>query len=114
MALSATAANTDANGRAQINVTAGSNTGAATVTASVSGNAGVGTQVFNLTVLPAAPTLTAANFVNGADLQGNSLSPCSLGAIQAPLGTLGATGSAPTLPGFPLSSSSVKLTIGSL
>ncbi len=108
--LSATTVNTDANGRAQVNVTAGTSTGSATVTATVSGN----TQTFSLTVLPAAPPITAANFVNGADLQANSLSPCSLGAVQATAGTLGATGSAPTFPGIPLSVTNVRLTVGNL
>jgi uncharacterized protein (TIGR03437 family) len=110
--LSATTVNTDANGRAQVNVTAGTVTGATTVTATVAGNTGVGTQTFSLTVLPQAPTLTSANFVNGADQQVNSLSPCSIGAILTAPGTLGATGAIPMLPGFPIPGSTIKLTIG--
>ncbi len=110
--LSANSATTNNNGQAQVTATAGSVTGPATVTATVAGNTGVGTQTFNLTVLPQAPSVVSGYFVNGADWSANSLSPCSIGAIQTNTGLLGATGAVPTLPGFPISTNTVKITIG--
>ena len=50
-----------------------------TVTATAAGF----TQTFNLTVSPPGPTLTANSFVNAADQQIGSLSPCSLATINA-------------------------------
>jgi uncharacterized protein (TIGR03437 family) len=105
VSLSATTATTDSNGRAQVNVTALNAQGAATVVASV---AGVGSQTFSLAVTPPAPTITAGNFVNGADLQPNSLSPCGLGALVS-AGTLGATSAASTFPGLPVTSTNVSI-----
>jgi uncharacterized protein (TIGR03437 family) len=111
--LSSTTATTDANGNAQINVTAGSATGAATVTASVPGQA---SQTFSLTVTstPVAPVVSASNFVNGADLQANSLSPCGIGALVTTAGALGVTAVGPTFPGLPVPNTNVKLTIGNV
>jgi uncharacterized protein (TIGR03437 family) len=88
--LSTTSVNTDSTGQAQVTVTAGSSSGSVTVTASASG---VGSQTFNLTVAPAGPTLAANGFMNAADFQRGSLSPCSLA-------TLFATGIAPGLQGM--------------
>lgn len=74
-------ATTNATGVAQVNVTAGTTPGAVTVTATV---AGFSTPVsFNLTVSPPGPTLTAAGFINGADLQRSAIAPCGLGTIVA-------------------------------
>ena len=77
--LSANSATTNASGIAQVTATAGATPGNATVTATV-GSASV---TFNLVVVPQGPSITASNFVNGADLQRGSISPCSLGAIMA-------------------------------
>jgi uncharacterized protein (TIGR03437 family) len=81
--LSSSTVNTDANGRAQVSVTAGGTAGAVTVTATVGGY----TQSFSLTVSPAVPpgpTLTASSFYNGADFKAGSISPCSIATIIAP------------------------------
>jgi len=59
--LSTSSPTTDATGTAQVTVTAGSNPGAVTVTATV----GTLTQVFNLTVLPAGPTPTGMTKASG-------------------------------------------------
>lgn len=72
--------NTGNNGQAQVSVQATSTPGNVTVTAS----AGSFTQTFSLTVSPAGPTLSASSFVNAADFQVGSLSPCSLATIIAP------------------------------
>ena len=77
--LSAVTATTDLKGQAQVAVTAGSTPGTAAVTATLAGSLPAVT--FNLTVLPAGPILTASNFVNAADWQAGSLSPCSLAAV---------------------------------
>ena len=79
--LSASSAITDSNGRAQVNVQAGSAAGAVTVTASV-GN--VTPVTFNLTVAPPGPQLTANSFFNGADFQKGSISPCGIATAIAP------------------------------
>jgi uncharacterized protein (TIGR03437 family) len=78
--ISAASATTNAAGRAQINVTAGSTAGAVTVTAS----AGAFNQSFSLTVIPPGPSLTANGFLNGADFQVGSISPCSIATITGP------------------------------
>ena len=109
VSLSATSATTDSNGHAQVNVTAGSVLGPATVTATI---AGVGTLTFQLTVSPPAPLITAGNFLNGADLQPNSLSPCGLGALVA--GSLGAASVGPAFPGLPLPNSNVNITFSNI
>jgi uncharacterized protein (TIGR03437 family) len=111
--LSSTSASTDASGRAQVTATAGTVTGPASVTASIASATGVGNQTFSLTVLPPAPVITAANFVNGADQQPNSLSPCSLGSIVAGGGALGIANASPTFPGQPVSTAA-RLTINNV
>jgi uncharacterized protein (TIGR03437 family) len=75
--LSSSSAATNSAGRAQVNVTAGATQGNVVVTAA----AGAFTQSFNLTVIPPGPSLTANGFVNGADFQRGSLSPCSIATI---------------------------------
>jgi uncharacterized protein (TIGR03437 family) len=77
--LSATQQSTGSNGRAQVTVTAPATAGTVIVTATAAGF----TQTFNLTVSPPGPTLTANSFVNAADQQVGSLSPCSLATINA-------------------------------
>jgi uncharacterized protein (TIGR03437 family) len=75
--LSATSTTTNSNGVALVTATAGLTPGTATVTASI----GTFSQAFTLNVLPPGPNLTAASFLNGADGQVGSLSPCSIAAI---------------------------------
>jgi uncharacterized protein (TIGR03437 family) len=70
-------ANTGANGQAQTSVTAGGTAGAVTVTASVTGGF---TTVFNLSVIPAGPTISATSFVNAASSVAG-LVPCGLGTV---------------------------------
>ena len=113
VSLSSTSATTDSNGRAQVNVTALGSPGPASVSASISG---ASAQVFSLTVAstPPPPTITAANFVNGADLQPNSLSPCSLGALVTPAGALPITSTAPTFPGLPVTNTNVTITFSNI
>jgi uncharacterized protein (TIGR03437 family) len=77
--LSATSATTNSAGRAQVTVTAGATQGNVTVTAQVGGFS----QAFGLTVIPPGPSLTANSFVNGADFQRGSISPCSVATIIA-------------------------------
>ena len=114
VSLSSTNVSTDSNGRAQVTVTAGSVSGSASITASIATNSGVGSQTFNLTVLPPAPLISASNFVNGADYQLNSLSPCSIGAVVANAGALGVANVSPTFPGQPLNNSQAQLTINNV
>jgi uncharacterized protein (TIGR03437 family) len=76
--LSATSTTTNSSGQALVTATAGNSAGAATVTASI----GSFSQVFNLTVL--APGPGTVSFVNGADGQLGSISPCSIVAIAGP------------------------------
>lgn len=78
--LSAFSTATDSNGHAQITATAGATAGAVTVTAT----AGSYTVSFSLTVSPPGPSLTANGFLNGADFQVGSISPCSIATIIAP------------------------------
>jgi uncharacterized protein (TIGR03437 family) len=78
--LSASSAVTNSAGQAQVNVTAGSTTGAVTVTATAQSFSAA----FNLTVIPKGPTLTSGSFFNGADFQQGSISPCSIATIEAP------------------------------
>ncbi len=75
-----TSVNTNSSGQAQVAVTAGSSTGAVTVSASAGGFS----QNFSLTVIPPGPALTASSFFNGADFQRGSISPCSIVTIIAP------------------------------
>jgi uncharacterized protein (TIGR03437 family) len=114
VSLGSTTATTDANGRAQTVVTAGSVTGPATVTASVVSNTGAGSQSFSLTVLPPAPAITASSFVNAADLQGNSFSPCSLAAVVGSAATLGSPSLVSPVPGLPVVTNSARLTVSNV
>ena len=114
ISLSASTATTDSNGRAQVTVQAGTVTGPASVTASVAAATGVGTQTFTLAVLPPTPTITANNFVSGADYQRGSLSPCAIGAVVVPGGSLGISDASPTFPGLAINLPSVSLTINNL
>ena len=86
--LSTLTATTNSAGQAQVNVAAGSTTGAVTVTATAGGFS----QTFNLTVIPQGPTLSPGSFYNGADFQQGSMSPCSIATIKA-------AGLAPTIQG---------------
>ncbi len=112
--LSSNSAVTGASGQAQITVQAGSVAGSATVVASVSSSGGGSSQTFNLTVVPVpqVPVITAANFVNGADEQPNSLSPCSLGLLLA--SSLGVANVSPLYPGLPAPQTSVAITFNSI
>ena len=87
--LSTTSTTTGANGQALVTVTAPATAGPVTVTASAAGF----TQTFNLTVSPPGPVFTDNSFRNAADLQINSLSPCSLATVYA-------TGVAPGVQGI--------------
>ncbi len=111
--LSASSVNTDVNGLAQVTVTAGPVTGPVSIAASVSA-VGVNTVSFALSVLPAAPQVSSANFVNGADFQANSLSPCGLGAIVTSPGTLSLPSVSSTFPGSPVPGNTVQLTFANL
>jgi len=73
--LSETSTSTNSNGVALVTATAGITQGSATVTASI----GTFSQTFSLTVLARGPG--SVTFVNGADGQVGSLSPCSIAAI---------------------------------
>jgi uncharacterized protein (TIGR03437 family) len=78
--LSSSSVNTGTNGQASVRVTAAATTGTVTVTASAAGFS----QSFTLTVIPPGPQLTASSFLNGADFQVGSISPCSIATIVAP------------------------------
>lgn len=115
VSLSSSTAVTNGSGQAQVTATAGSVTGSASVVASVSSLGGGSSQTFNLTVLAQGPPITAANFYNAADLQPNSLSPCSLAVLLS--GSLGLTNVQPLFPGLPIApptSAAVGITINSL
>ncbi|HUQ91073.1 MAG TPA: Ig-like domain-containing protein [Bryobacteraceae bacterium] len=75
--LSSATATSDANGFVRINVTAGGNAGAATVSADFGGTA----VTYNLTVRPVGPTLTADGVTNAASPQ-QGISPGSLATIR--------------------------------
>jgi uncharacterized protein (TIGR03437 family) len=75
--LSASSTTTSSSGLAEVTATAGNTAGSATVTASIGGLS----QVFNLTVAAPGPHLTVNSFVNGADGQVGSISPCGIAAI---------------------------------
>jgi len=89
--LSSTVATTNSNGVATVTATAESTPGAATVTASV----GNWSAVFNLTVQQPGPVLTANSFLNGADGQVGSISPCSIATISGAGVALGGSGLPP-------------------
>jgi uncharacterized protein (TIGR03437 family) len=82
--VSAASALTNSQGIAQVNVTAGQNTGPVVITAS----AGTFSVTFNLTVRPPGPAFTGDSFLNGlsflkaTDTQGG-ISPCSIASIRA-------------------------------
>jgi uncharacterized protein (TIGR03437 family) len=78
--LSAASATTNAQGQAQVTVTAGATPGPVVITASVTGGQ-VPAVTFNLAVLPPGPVLTAAGFANAAGFQSQFISPCSLATI---------------------------------
>jgi uncharacterized protein (TIGR03437 family) len=88
---------TNSSGQASVNVTAGSNAGTVTVTATATGGGVTVSQSFSLTVIPPGPSITASSFVNAADQQVGSLSPCSLAAVVGP--GVAPTGSIPFLAG---------------
>ena len=71
-----TTINTDATGKAQASVTAGTAAGAVVITAAITGFS----TTFNLTAVPPGPTLTAASFVNAASFV-PGLAPCGLGVV---------------------------------
>lgn len=102
--------NSDAQGRAQTTVTAGSNAGAIVITAS----AGTFTATFNLTSRPPGPGITANSFVNGASFQ-SGLSPCALGSVSgagiAP-GVNGAVIAPGPFGGYPTTLAGISITIG--
>lgn len=77
--LSASSTTTTSTGVALVNATAGNTPGTATVTASIGGQSAT----FTLTVLPPGPNLTASSFINGADGQVGSISPCSVAGITS-------------------------------
>jgi len=82
--LSAPSAVTNAQGQAQVAVTAGPNIGPVVVTAS----AGNQSATFNLTVRAPGPSLTSDSFLNGASFlptqaQTGGISPCSIATIRA-------------------------------
>jgi uncharacterized protein (TIGR03437 family) len=110
--LLANSAVTNSSGQAEVTAVAGSSPGAATVVASISSSGGGSSQTFNLTVTtsqtPPPPAITAANFVNGADQQPNSLSPCSLGLMVA--SSLGVANVQPLFPGQPAVQTAVNIT----
>lgn len=81
--LSAPSATSNAQGQAQITVTAGATAGPIVITATL----GDFTQTFNLTALPPGPVITAVT--NAAGFQVGSISPCSLATL---IGTGLATG----------------------
>jgi len=80
ISLSAPSVTTNSSGQAAVNATAGSTSGAATVTASISGFQAT----FNLTVAPPGPQISASSFLNAASRQVGALSPCSLAIVAAP------------------------------
>ncbi|HTS25362.1 MAG TPA: hypothetical protein VMH81_05790 [Bryobacteraceae bacterium] len=106
-ALSASSVNTDSNGLAQVTVTAGPVAGPVSIVATTT--TATNTVSFALTVSQAAPTIVAGNFVNGADLQPNSLSPCGLGALVTAPGTLNVAPVTSPFPGAPVPSSPIQL-----
>jgi uncharacterized protein (TIGR03437 family) len=77
--LSSPTANTDSNGRAQVQVNAGNTPGTITVTAST----GAFNTSFSLTVIPPGPNLQNGTISNGADFQRNAISPCSIVTLVA-------------------------------
>jgi uncharacterized protein (TIGR03437 family) len=89
--LSATSATTNSTGVTEVAATAGITAGPATVTASIGGLV----QVFSLTVVPPGPNLAVSSFVNGADGQVGSISPCGIAAIVGTGVAVGGSGLPP-------------------
>lgn len=106
--LSATSTTTNSNGVALVTATAGFTPGAAAVTASI----GVLAQVFNLTVLAPGPNLSVSGFVNGADGQVGSISPCSIAAIAGAGVAPGGSGLPPVVGPLPYSVATDMVTFG--
>jgi len=106
--LSASSTTTTSGGVAQVTATAGLTAGSATVTASISGF----TVVFNLTVTPPGPNLKVSGFVNGADGQVGSLSPCSIAAIVGSGVAPGGAGLPPVVGPLPYSLATDMVTFG--
>ena len=79
---------TNSSGQAQVSVTAGSTAGPVVITASVSGLS----QIFNLTVIPPGPTITAVLNSAGFGRSPETASPCSLVTVYG-------TGLAPGIQG---------------
>jgi uncharacterized protein (TIGR03437 family) len=78
--LSSSSATTDAQGQAQVTVTAGDTQGQITISAAVSGS-GIAAQTFSLTAVPPGPIITASGFTNAAGFQSGFISPCGLATI---------------------------------
>ena len=94
---------TDANGRAQVTVTAGSVAGNIAIVATVAGFS----QTFSLTVIPPGPSITGNSFLNGAGFfpsGGNNqtaLSPCGIGTLVSG-GTFSALPASPNMFAAPM------------
>jgi uncharacterized protein (TIGR03437 family) len=105
--LSATSATTNSSGVAQVTATAGT-PGPATVTASIAGLSAV----FNLTVTPVGPNLSLTSFVNGADGQVGSISPCGIAAITGAALAPSGAGIPPVVGPLPLELSNDTVSFG--
>ncbi|HVN05681.1 MAG TPA: hypothetical protein VMT86_14765 [Bryobacteraceae bacterium] len=77
--LSAASATSNTQGQAQVTATAGATAGPVVITASVASTGTTYSQVFNLTVIPPGPVITA--IVNAAGYQSQFVSPCSLATV---------------------------------
>ena len=111
--LNPTSTDTGANGQAQTSATAGSSAGAVTVTASITGGF---TATFNLTVVPAGPTVSAASFVNAASSVAG-LVPCGLGTVTGPGLATAVSGIAPGVSPFgplPYTVAGLSMTINAI
>jgi uncharacterized protein (TIGR03437 family) len=80
-ALSAVSATTNAQGQAQVNITAGATAGPITVVATIGSGSSAKTQTFSLTALPPGPIITAAGVTNTAGFQSQFIAPCGLATI---------------------------------
>jgi uncharacterized protein (TIGR03437 family) len=85
--LSANSPTTNSQGQAQVTATAGATSGPVVITASVASGGTTYTEVFDLTVQPPGPQISA--IANAAGYQNQYVSPCSLATIY---GTQIATG----------------------
>ncbi|MGC9945044.1 MAG: hypothetical protein ABSF64_01495 [Bryobacteraceae bacterium] len=77
--LSAGSAITNAQGQAQVTVTAGATAGPVAITAGITSTNATYTQTFNLVVVPPGPIVVSV--VNSAGFQNQFISPCSLATI---------------------------------